>query len=233
MALLEIRQFTAPIPVAHGPRAGEPLFREMSLTLEPGQTLALIGPSGTGKTTLLYYIAGLHTPPPGAVFWQGLDLASLPERRRAQLRREAIAMVFQNDLCHRALSVWENAALGLRLNGTARREARSRAEAMLERVGLAGWAGRKTAELSGGQRQRLGLARALLSRAQLYLLDEPTSDLDARTAEEIRALLFAHLKIQNAAALIVTHDPVISQTCDATLALEDGCCTDKKTAAGI
>lgn len=202
--------------------SGRPLFEDIQLALEPGQTMAIAGPSGAGKTTLLYLAAGFYRPTIGGVSFEGRDIHAMAETERARLRRRAMGLVFQNDLCLAAVEAWENAALPLLLEGVARREARRRAEAALERVGLEGLASAPTAALSGGQRQRLGLARATIGEPRLLLADEPTSDLDEVTANGIEKVLFDFLSERHCAALIVTHSVSLERRAGSLARLDGG-----------
>jgi putative ABC transport system ATP-binding protein len=221
MSLLCLDNVTRVFPAAAGhPRAA--VLGGVDLTLAPGEAVALVGRSGVGKTTLLYLAAGLGRPTSGRVLFAGADLARLGERELSRLRRRRIGLVFQNNLSLSALPVWENAALPLLLEGAPSGPARRAAEALLERVGLASWAASPTAALSGGQRRRLGLVRAMIARPELILADEPTADLDEATAAEIENLLFAWLRAEGRAALIVTHSPSIERAADRTLRLEGG-----------
>jgi putative ABC transport system ATP-binding protein len=204
----------------HG--AARAVLDGVSLTIEPGEVVALIGRSGAGKTTLLYLAAGLARPDAGRVLLGGRDLATMGAAELSRLRRREIGLVFQNNLALSALPVWENAALPLLLEGVSFSEARRRAVAALERVGLDACANEPTAMLSGGQRRRLGLSRAMVGSPRLLLADEPTADLDEETAGEVERLLAEWLAEQHCAALIVTHTASIEHLAARTLRLENG-----------
>lgn len=201
---------------------GGQALEQVSFALEAGEVAVLLGPSGSGKTTVLCLAAGLALASAGRVLFDGRDLARLGESTRAALRRDAIGLVFQNNLALSALPVWENAALPLLMQGRARAEVRRQAEAMLERLGLAEFASGPTQALSGGQRRRLGLARALLGRPRLLLADEPTADLDEATAAEVERMLFDWLAETGAAALIVTHHAWLARRAPRTLHIAAG-----------
>jgi predicted ABC-type transport system involved in lysophospholipase L1 biosynthesis ATPase subunit len=194
----------------------------VDLALEAGHAAALVGPSGAGKTTLLCVAAGLTRPDRGRVTFEGTDLARLGEGARDRLRREKIALVFQNSLCLSALPAWENVALPMLLAGRPMSEARRAAGRLMEALELQALIDAPTQALSGGQRQRLGLARAMAMRPSLLLADEPTADLDAATAERVEARLFDWIASVGCAALIATHAPSIEQRAGRVLRLEDG-----------
>ncbi|WP_433324728.1 ABC transporter ATP-binding protein [Spirillospora sp. CA-294931] len=190
---------------------------DLELAVAPGEVVALLGPNGAGKSTALRALAGLVPSSGGHVRVDGADLRPLPPERRG------IGMVFQDYLLFPHLSALENVAFGPRSQGAGRREARRRAAAWLERVGLADRASERPRALSGGQAQRVALARALAVEPRLLLLDEPLSALDAHTRLTIRAALRRHLAGFEGAAVLVTHDPLDAMVLsDRLVVVEDG-----------
>jgi putative spermidine/putrescine transport system ATP-binding protein len=173
---------------------------DLDLTIAPGELVVCIGPSGCGKTTLLRLIAGFLVPDRGAIRLEGRDVSALPTRVRE------CGIVFQSYALFPHMNVWENVAYPLRVRGVPVDVRRQRALAILEQVGLAGFADRATAQLSGGQQQRVALGRALVFRPKALLLDEPLSALDAATRmstrDEIRRIQREHA----IASLLITHD---------------------------
>lgn len=174
--------------------------RDVSLTVEAGETLALLGPSGCGKSTVLRMIAGLETPDSGRVSVAGREVTTLPPEQRH------VGLVFQDYALFPHLSVLDNVAYGPRRRGETKLAAQARAYEALELVALAELAGRFPAQLSGGQQQRVALARALATRSPLLLLDEPLSNLDEKLRAELRSELRALFGRVGAGVLIVTHD---------------------------
>ncbi|MGX1299608.1 molybdate transport system ATP-binding protein [Streptomyces albogriseolus] len=175
---------------------------DIALTAAPGDVVALLGPNGAGKTTALRALAGLAPLTGGRLRLDGTDLARTPPESRP------VGVVFQDYLLFPHLTALDNVAFGPRCRGAGKGEARARAAAWLERMGLAGYAGAKPRRLSGGQAQRVALARALATEPRLLLLDEPLAALDARTRLEVRARLRRHLADFEAVAILVTHDPL-------------------------
>ncbi|MGA5647349.1 ABC transporter ATP-binding protein [Microbacterium sp. NPDC088796] len=175
---------------------------DIALTAAPGDVVALLGPNGAGKTTALRALAGLAPLTGGRLRLDGTDLARTPPESRPA------GVVFQDYLLFPHLTALDNVAFGPRCRGAGKGEARARAAAWLERMGLAGHAGAKPRRLSGGQAQRVALARALATEPRLLLLDEPLAALDARTRLEVRARLRRHLADFEAVAILVTHDPL-------------------------
>ncbi|PXW96607.1 putative ABC transport system ATP-binding protein [Sphaerotilus hippei] len=198
-ALLTLRGLTR--------RHGEtPVFAGIDLDLQPGEVVALIGESGVGKSTLLNCIAGLDRPDAGEVRIDGRAVAQLSEPQAAALRRDRLGFVFQAFHVLPHLSVADNVALPLRLQGTlAEPELAQRTRAMLAEVGLDGLGERRPRTLSGGQLQRVAIARALVHRPALILADEPTGNLDPATAERVLDLLIHQARTHGAGCLIVTH----------------------------
>lgn len=174
--------------------------RDVSLTVEAGETLALLGPSGCGKSTVLRMIAGLEPPDSGRVSVAGREVTTLPPEQRH------VGLVFQDYALFPHLSVLDNVAYGPRRRGETKLAAQARAHEALELVALAELAGRFPAQLSGGQQQRVALARALATRSPLLLLDEPLSNLDEKLRAELRSELRALFGRVGAGVLIVTHD---------------------------
>lgn len=161
------------------------ILKDINLSVEPGEVLALIGPTGSGKTTLLRLIGLLEKPTVGEIVIDGLDVAKLSEGMRLKIRRR-MAMVFQKPVMFKT-SVRENVSYGLRIRGESRIDGRVRAA--IEAVGLSGYESRDANTLSGGEMQRIALARALVLEPEILLLDEPTANLDPKTAAAIDALI--------------------------------------------
>ena len=190
-----------------------------SLSIEPGEFVAVAGPSGSGKSTLLAVAGALLRPTRGSVRIDGIDVGTASERRRAALRRERIGYVFQSSNLLPALTARDQLLLVGHLSGRADRPL---AEELLEAVGMAEKAGRRPHQLSGGERQRVGIARALMNRPALLLADEPTANLDQRRAHEIVELLAAQAHERKAAAVMVTHDQGMLDAADRVIHIRDG-----------
>ncbi len=178
----------------------------VSLRVAPGEVVALLGPNGSGKSTTLRVLAGLLACDQGYVRLGDTVLEDTVARTRVPTDQRPVGVVFQDYLLFPHLSARENVAFGLRARGVDRARARRQAEAWLERVGLAAYAGQRPAGLSGGQAQRVALARALAAEPALLLLDEPLAALDAGTRLEVRSDLRRHLAGYAGAAVVVTHD---------------------------
>jgi ABC-type Fe3+/spermidine/putrescine transport system ATPase subunit len=182
------------------PNAAEPAVKALDLTVGPGELVCLLGPSGCGKTTILKAIAGLLTPSEGHIGMNGKSLAGVPTEKRS------IGMVFQKPLLFPHLDVGGNVGFGLRMRGIDPRLIRDKVRQILRLVQLEGMEDRKVNEISGGQSQRVGLARALVIEPQVWLLDEPLSQLDANLREEMRDLILTIQKELGITTLFVTHD---------------------------
>jgi len=181
---------------------------DVELAVAPGEVAALLGPNGAGKTTVLRALAGLLPLAAGRVVLDGRVLEDPAHRVRVPVERRAVAMVFQDYLLFPHLGAVENVAFGLRARGIGRREARRRAQAWLERLGLPEVADAGPRTLSGGQQQRVALARALATDPRLLLLDEPLAALDVSIRAEVRRDLRRHLRDFAGVNLLVTHDPL-------------------------
>ncbi|MEU1178982.1 ABC transporter ATP-binding protein [Streptomyces sp. NPDC005820] len=202
--------------------SGPPALSEASLTVRPGEAVAVLGPSGSGKSTLLNLIAGLDRPDSGAVTVAGVRVDRLGEAGAARYRRATIGMVFQFFHLLDDLTVAENVVLPARLAGLGRREARRRADTLLESLGIARHAATHPALLSGGERQRVAVARALMNRPPLLLADEPTGALDSAAGDEVGRLL-KELNDEGQTLLVVTHDEALAGACTRrTIRLADG-----------
>lgn len=178
----------------------------LSLEIPAGRTVVLLGPNGAGKSTTLRALAGIVRPTSGSIRLDGRVFDGPGTHLDPQHR--GVGFVFQDYLLFPHLTVLENVAFGLRATGAARAEARERAMAWLDRVGLTGFAATRPGQLSGGQAQRVAIARALVAAPRLLLLDEPLAALDASTRSELRTELAAHLRDYDGCAVVVTHDPI-------------------------
>ena len=208
MSLLTIRDITK----SYGGVRGRPVLRAIELDLKRGDYVAIMGESGIGKSTLLNLIAGLDLPDSGSIVLEGVEVTSLTEDARTLLRRRHVGFVFQAFHLLPHLTVGDNVALPLRLNGTATPEARARAQGMLIAVGLGEHARRYPRELSGGEAQRVAIARALVHRPTLLLADEPTGNLDQETAARTLALLREQIAANAGGGILVTHSAAAAAT---------------------
>jgi len=194
---------------------------DVNLHVSGGELVALTGASGSGKSTLMNLLGCLDTPSTGAYRLDGEDVSGLEEQELARLRNRKIGFIFQNFFLMPRMSALENAMQPLIYRGIAPKMRRELATVALERVGLNDRLHHKPNELSGGQRQRAAIARALVGRPEVLLADEPTGNLDSRTAQEILAL-FAELNVEGNTIVIVTHDPSVASRCRRVIRLHDG-----------
>ncbi|WP_112324020.1 ABC transporter ATP-binding protein [Oceanibium sediminis] len=195
------------------------ILNGVSLTLEPGRSLALVGESGSGKSTLLHLIAGLDAPDSGRISLNGAEITALDDAGRAAARRDLVGLVFQQFNLVQSLTVAQNIALQARLAG--RHDPRAAAE-LTARLGLDGLEARYPEELSGGQQQRVAIARALAARPPLLLADEPTGNLDEATADRVLDLTLELVRDLGMALVLVTHSPRLAARLDRVLTLSGG-----------
>ncbi|MFC0170387.1 ABC transporter ATP-binding protein [Pseudoduganella danionis] len=216
-AAIEVRGLAKRVADASGELT---ILHPLDFTVQKAETLAIVGASGSGKSTLLGLLAGLDTPSAGTVLIDGVDIYGLDEDGRALLRKERLGFVFQSFQLLAHLTALENVMLPLELRGIA--NARARAEAMLERVGLASRLRHYPKYLSGGEQQRVALARAFVTEPPLLFADEPTGSLDATTGESVIALMFELNRQHGSTLVLVTHDQSMAARCDRTLTIAAG-----------
>ena len=198
---------------------GRTVLAALSHRFAAGRFVAIMGESGVGKSTLLNLIAGLDAPDSGEVIVDGIHMAALDDDAATLLRRERMGFVFQAFHVLPYLTVAQNVALPLELLGVPRGEGALRVAAMLAAVGLASAGARYPRELSGGELQRVAIARALVHRPQLVLADEPTGNLDPRSAAQVLALLREQVHAAGGAGLLITHSFIAARTADRVLTL--------------
>ncbi|MFJ9721928.1 ABC transporter ATP-binding protein [Streptomyces sp. NPDC101209] len=195
---------------------------EVDLAVAPGEFVAVTGPSGSGKSSLLAVGGGLQSPTAGTVHVAGVDLTTLREHQRTAHRRRHIGYVFQQANLFTSLTAREQLLLTAHVAGRLDATIRRRADDLLEAVGMTARAGHRPDRLSGGERQRVGIARALVLAPEVLLVDEPTSALDRARARDIVDLLAEQTRLHRTATVMVTHDHEILDAADRVLTLRDG-----------
>ena len=205
------------------------ILKNFDLTVHRGETVGLIGPSGSGKSSLLMLMGGLEQASSGKVDVLGQDLSILNEDALARFRRSHMGIVFQSFHLIPTMTALENVATPLELAGV--KDAMERAGAELAEVGLAERGGHFPAQLSGGEQQRVALARAAVLRPNILLADEPTGNLDGQNGSVIMDMLFSLREKHGSTLVLVTHDPVLAKRCDRMIALSDGRIVSQSEAA--
>ncbi len=202
------------------------VLRGANLDLAAGDIVALVGPSGAGKSTLLHIAGLLERPDGGEVSIEGQPCGPLGDDRRTALRREKIGFVYQYHHLLPEFSALENVAIPQLIAGRAKRDARARAGALLETLGLAPRLDHRPGQLSGGEQQRVAIARALANDPAILLADEPTGNLDPHTAGEVFAMLLALAREVGLAAIVATHNPGLAAQMDRRVRLDEGILVD-------
>ncbi len=197
-------------------------LRDVSLTIEQGEFTALVGPSGSGKTTLLNLLGGLDTPTRGRIHLDGTEMSRMSPAALSRFRLHHIGFVFQAYNLIPVLSAYENAEFILLLQGVPKEERRRRVMELLKAVGLEGLEARRPSELSGGQQQRVAVARAIAARPRIVLADEPTANLDSKTAASLLDLMRALNLREGFTFLFSTHDSLVVERASRIVRLRDG-----------
>jgi len=204
-----------------------PVLQKVDLELKQGERLAIMGTSGSGKSTLLHLLGGLDKPTAGSVVMDGHDLSQLNEAKLSALRNKCLGFVYQFHHLLAEFSALENVAMPLLIGGESVASASQQAFEMLESVGLKHRVEHRFSELSGGERQRVAIARALVTKPKCVLADEPTGNLDKKTAEQIYELMLSLNQRFNISLLLVTHDGQLAEKMDSVRVLDDGCLQDE------
>ncbi len=207
------------------------ILRGISLSIEAGETVGVLGPSGAGKTSLLMIMAGLESLTGGSISLAENDITTMGEDALAALRRDQVGIVFQAFRLIPSMTALQNVAVPMELAG--RRDADEMAATALEAVALGHRKTHLPDQMSGGEQQRVAIARAIATRPRILLADEPTGNLDSGTSEKVIATLFEATKSAGAALVLVTHDADLAERCERVLTIEDGRIVgDRKTKAG-
>ncbi|WP_196159998.1 ABC transporter ATP-binding protein [Reinekea sp. G2M2-21] len=215
--IIETRKLKQEVPNREGSLV---ILKGIDMSVQAGQSVAIVGVSGSGKSTLLGMLAGLDTPSAGAVFIAGQDITQMDEEARALLRGEKVGFVFQNFQLLPSLTALENVMLPLEVRDEPK--AQQTAQQWLERVGLQGREHHYPQQLSGGEQQRVAVARAFASNAPILFADEPTGNLDTETGRKIADLLFELNSAQGTTLVLVTHDEKLAARCERQLRMTAG-----------
>ena len=197
-------------------------LNDVDLSIEPGESIAIIGKSGSGKSTLMHLLALLDKPSGGSIIVDGKDAGQLAKKQLDTLRNESFGFVFQQFFLNANNTVLDNVILPLKIAGVSRKERVRRGMEVLEAVDLADKAKNKAIDLSGGQKQRVCIARALINDPRVIFADEPTGNLDSHTGAKIEDLLFKLNKEKGITLIVVTHDNDLAKRCDRQIYLKDG-----------
>jgi lipoprotein-releasing system ATP-binding protein len=198
------------------------VFQNVSLAVRPGEIVALVGPSGAGKSSLLHIAGLLEAPSAGEVFISGVEATRLREKERTRLRRDTLGFVYQFHHLLPEFTALENVALPQMIAGRSWRDAAKEAERLLSLVGLGQRLEHRPGKLSGGEQQRVAIARGLANHPRILLADEPTGNLDPKTAGQVFQLLLDMARAANLAALVATHNLELATKMDRTLLLHEG-----------
>ncbi len=194
----------------------------VNLQIPRGKLLAVYGPSGSGKTTLLFLLGGLDKPTSGKIYFDGVEVTSMSERKLSKLRRNSFGFVFQNYNLVDELTVLENVMLTMTFEGRSEGEMRDRAKHLLERVGVAGKERRRPSQLSAGEQQRTAVARAIANRPKLVLMDEPTGNLDQENSQDLMQLVTEMIQVEGATCIVATHNLDIVHEAQSNILLKSG-----------
>ncbi len=198
------------------------VLRGVSLDVEAGEVMSIVGPSGAGKTTLLHIMGTLDRPDSGKVSYDGRDLSGLSSNELARFRNSSVGFVFQFHQLLPEFSMIENVAMPALIGGMRRKEAFARASELIDYLGLAERAAHRPSQLSGGERQRAAVARELVNRPSVVLADEPSGSLDSHNRKELHRLFFELRRDMGQTFVIVTHDEGLAADCDRVVRMTDG-----------
>lgn len=198
------------------------IFKDISMSLNAGEIVALVGPSGSGKSTLLQMIGLLDKPTSGKIAIEGKAVSKMDDESLTLLRRNTIGFVYQFHFLQAEFSAEENVMIPLMIAGVSKSEAKKRADALLDKMGLGHRLNHRPARLSGGEQQRVAIARALANNPKILLADEPTGNLDPKTSDDVFAMLIERVKTAGIGALIATHNMDLAKKMDRILMMQDG-----------
>jgi len=198
------------------------ILRNLGMTIEEGEMVALVGPSGAGKSTLLHLVGLLDTPTSGSITLKGEDVSALDDKARTELRRQEIGFIYQFHHLQPEFSALENVMVPQMIAGMSKKDARDQAAALLSGLGLADRLEHRPSRLSGGEQQRVSIARALINKPSLILADEPTGNLDPGTSEQVFDMLVKTVRQTGVGALIATHNLDLADRMDRVLEMKMG-----------
>ena len=198
------------------------VLKDISLEIQSQEFVSVMGPSGSGKTTLLYLMGALDKPDQGEIYIENRPISPLNDKARTRLRQEHLGFVFQFHFLLPELSALENVSVAAMLAGQSRSQAETRAQNLLERVGMSHRLTHRPGELSGGEQQRVAIARALINRPKLILADEPTGNLDTENTERVLALLKELNRQDEQSIVLVTHNRELAESADRQIFIRDG-----------